>query len=163
MDPSHWQMSLWWDASDTNSSERLRLVLRCGVWEGEQERCFPVECGHNMLPWKGKACKEHQERRVLEKTKEGQFEDTVNHPVQSSSETKSKVSLGLLSKEVTSDLGDDCFWLISTLLYFFPPGCHIDRVGPNIVEDNVDFSDPPTSTTQMLGSKVFIAMLVSMV
>lgn len=87
----------------------------------------------------------------------------MNHPVQSSSETKPKVPLGLLSKEVTSDLGDDYFWLIFTLFYFFPPGCHIDQVGPNIVEDNVDFSDPPTSTTQMLGSKVFITMLVSAV
>lgn len=41
--------------------------------------------------------KNTQERRVLEKTKEGQFDDTVNLPVQSSSETKPKVSLGLLS------------------------------------------------------------------
>lgn len=109
-----------------------------------------MECGHVTMKGK-RLVKNIQERRVLEKTKEGQFEDTVNHSVQSSSKTKPKVSLGLLSKEVTSDLGDDCFWLISTLLYFFPPGCHIDRVGPNIVEDNVDFSDPPTSTTQMLG------------
>lgn len=94
-----------------------------------------ITCYHE----RGRLVKNTQERRVLEKTKEGQFEDTVNLPVQSSSKTKPKVSLGLLSKEVTSDLGDDYFWLTSTLLYFFPPGCHIDQVGPNIVEDNIDF------------------------
>lgn len=54
-------------------------------------------------------------QEVLEKTKEGQLEDSLNYPVQSSSDT-----IAFTSKRVTSQPGDDFIGLVLTPLHFFP-------------------------------------------
>lgn len=50
-----------------------------------------------------------------------------------------------MSKEVTRIPGDGFFW--SPLPFTFSPGCHIGQAGSDIVEDNLDFSVPPPSST----------------